>query len=298
MHGRAAILSSIWNHPLNRGSRIRAISDYFLWNIVKYTMDGRHVLHLTNDLEIILGRKENYGSAVYANNLSDYPEMMFLAHMLRPGNLFLDVGSNVGMYSVWVSGVAGAHCIAFEPVPETHAKLVKNIRLNALGDKITAHQMAAGEAAGSISMTASKGGLDHVIIESTASSGTVQVAVGRIDHICAGSAPVAMKVDVEGFEMQALRGATGLLQNPSLKAIVIELQDWMLRRCGTSETEVRAFLGSYGFRPHVYNPETRSLNAPDGKASLNEIFLRDLEEVAALLKSGPIVRLPARPHGV
>lgn len=296
--GRAAVLSTVWKHPLNRGSKTRAIGDYLLWNVVKFTMQARHVLRLTDDLEIILGRKENYGSAVYAHYLSDYPEMMFLAHLMRPDDLFLDVGSNVGMYSVWVSGVTKAKSIAFEPVPETYATLLKNIRLNALGDRIIAHQMAAGEESGTISMTASQGGLDHVVVGPIETGDTVQVAVNRVDSVCADYSPIAMKVDVEGFEMQALRGASNVLRNPSLKAIVIELQDWTLKKFGTSEREVRDLLRSRGFLPHNYNPETRTLQPTDEKPSLNEIFVRDVDDVISRLKSAPVVRFPARPLGV
>ena len=88
VYGRYAVLSQVWNHPFNRGSRLKAIRDYFLWNAVRYSMDARHVLKLPGELEIILGKKENYGSAVYAHGLSDPSELLFLAHLMRPGDLF------------------------------------------------------------------------------------------------------------------------------------------------------------------------------------------------------------------
>ena len=295
--GRAAVLQSVWSHPLNRGSRMRAVGDYLLWNAVKFTMEAQHVLRLTQDLEIILGRKENYGSAVYAHNLSDYHEMLFLAHMLRSEDEFLDVGSNAGMYSIWVTGVTGARSIAFEPVPDTYSLLIKNIRLNDLVGHVTAHQMAAGDEIGTISMTASQGGLDHVITDPTITE-VVTVPINRVDSVCAASAPVAMKLDVEGYEMQALRGAEGVLKNSSLKAVVIELQDWTLNKFGTSEREVREFLRSFGFLPHVYDPETRSLTAAGNKNALNEIFIRDDKWVRTRLASGPIIKIPSRPNGI
>lgn len=296
--GRSAVLAAVWSHPLNRGSKLRAVGDYLLWNAVKFTFEGRHVLKLTDDLEIILGRQENYGSAVYAHNLADYHEMMFLAHSLRPGDIFLDVGANVGMYSVWVAGVSDARAIAFEPVPGTYSTLLKNIRLNALDSRITAHQVAVGEEAGSVTMTVGEGGLNHIVKPAGRERGTVEVQVERLDRICTGCEPTAMKLDVEGFELQALRGATGLLDNRSLKAIVIELQDWTLNRFGTSEHEVRDFLASFGFEPHRYNPETRILAAANGEAGLNEIFVRDAAELQARLKASPPVRIPMRPAGI
>jgi FkbM family methyltransferase len=296
--GRADVLSSVWNHPLNRGSKIRAIGDYALWNAVKYTMQARHVVQLTENLDIILGRRENYASVVYAHVLADYQEMMFLAHLLRPDDLFIDVGANVGLYSVWVAGVTGARAIAFEPVPATHAALVQNIRLNALDGRITVHRMAAGETAGAVAMTVGLGGRDHVLTGRRETGETSQVAVDRIDRICEGCRPTAMKVDVEGFEMHALRGTAGILDDDSLKAIVIEMQDWTLNKFGASEEEVGGFLTSFGFAPYRYDPETRDLVPSTGTSAINEIFVRAPDQVTALLRSGPPVRFAGRPGGV
>lgn len=294
--GRSAVLAAVWNHPLNRGSKMRAVGDYLVWNAVKFTFEARHLIKLTDELEIILGRQENYGSAVYAHNLADYAEMMFLAHLMRPGELFLDVGANVGMYSIWVAGVTQARAIAFEPVPETFNTLQKNIRLNALDERVSAHRMAAGEGPGLVVMTAGRGGMNHVA--SSTDSGTVSVPVDRLDHICKDLTPTAMKVDVEGFEMRALQGAAALLSKPSLKAVVIELQDWTLKRYGTSEQEVRDFLSSFGFEARTYDPATRTLAQMREGAGLNEIFVRDADELAQRLKASPAVRIPMRPAGI
>jgi FkbM family methyltransferase len=230
-YGRTAVLRSVWSHPLNRGSKARAMRDYFLWNAVRFSMDARHVVTLPGGAEIILGRKENYGSAVYTHFLADYREMLFLAHLLRPGDLFLDAGANVGMYSIWVSSITGARCAAFEPVPETFANLEKNIRLNNL-DGVQAYRMALGDAAGEVVMTSNQGGLDHVATDGATG---VLVPVQRLDDVPLDGVPYAMKMDVEGFEMRALGGAAELLSHPGLKAILIELQDWTLQRFGTSE---------------------------------------------------------------
>jgi FkbM family methyltransferase len=292
--GRYAVLSQVWNHPLNRGSRSKALRDYFLWNAVRYSMDARHVLKLPGGLEIILGKKENYGSAVYAHGLSDHGELLFLAHLMRPGDLFADIGANVGMYSVWVTGTTGANAISVEPVPETFRALKQNIRLNDLGRLIEAHQAAAGAEAGVVQMTCNAGGLDH-IVEGGSAENTVEVPVVRIDDLLKGEAPYAMKIDVEGYELRALLGAAQTLRNPDVKAVVIELQDWTLRKFGSSETECREFLTDLGFQPHSYDPFTRMLTkiAAGTTKTLNEIFIRPGSELEARLVSAKAVRLQA-----
>ena len=297
--GRVAVLSAVWNHPLNRGSRPGAIRDYLLWNAFRFTMAARPLVRLTDDLEIILGRGENYGSAVYAHGVADYAEMLFVAHAMRPDEVFVDVGGNVGMYSVWAAGVAGARVIAFEPVPETHETFLKNVRLNGLDDRVTLHRMAAGAVDGTLRMAA-RGGLAHVVENGARADGAsvVEVPVGRVDAICEGESATLMKVDVEGFEKQALLGATGLLAQPSLRAVIVELQDWTLRKFGTSEREVRALLERQGFEACAYDPDARKLGPARSDGGLNAIFVRDREAVAARCREAPRVRLPFRPSGV
>src|SRR6185437_5282689 len=51
--------------------------------------------------------------------LHEFEEMMFLLHLLRPADLFADVGANVGSYTILASAVAGAGSISFEPLPAT-----------------------------------------------------------------------------------------------------------------------------------------------------------------------------------
>jgi FkbM family methyltransferase len=294
-YGRSAVLRSVLRHPLNRGSKALALRDYFLWNAVRFSMDARHAVTLPGGAEIILGRKENYGSAVYTHFLADYREMLFLAHALRREDLFLDVGANVGMYTVWVGTVTGAAVEAFEPVPDTYVNLCKNVRLNDLR-AVETHRMAVGEAAGEVQMTANQGGLDHIV--EGGGSGGVTVPVGRLDQVPLSAVPYAMKIDVEGFELKALKGAAGLLEKPGLKAILIELQDWTLNRFGTSEAEVRSLLTSFGFAAHSYNPFTRTLAPAGDEKGLNEIFVRPDDELRSRLAAAPRVKLPNHPEGV
>jgi FkbM family methyltransferase len=297
MLGRIAVLSAVWNHPLNRGSRTKAVRDYFVWNAARFWMDAKHLVTLTDTIDIILGEKENYGSAVYAHRVSDFAEMFFLAHLLRPGDLFLDVGANAGLYSVWVSGVTGASVIAFEPVPATFNLLTKNIRLNDLTDLITAHQTALGSESSYATMTASNGGLDHIVTNGSSGS-TVRVEVERLDNVMTGLHTTAIKIDVEGFELAVLTGAKKILADRFLSAIVIELQDWTLQRFATSEREIRDLLSSYDFMPFTYNPKTRDLSPALNKQSLNEIFVRPSEGVNARLKNANRVRTPLITEGL
>jgi FkbM family methyltransferase len=302
LRGRWAVLSRTWNHPINRGSRIIAIRDYLIWNAVRFSMDARHVVQLPAGLEIILGKRENYGSAVYTHFLSDYSELLFLAHCLRPEDLFADVGANVGMYSIWVAGSAGAHAICFEPVPETFLALKQNIRLNGLDRLIDPHQVAIGDVPGEVVMTANRGGLDHVIDATSHADGDARVRVmsKTLDAVLGERTPFALKIDVEGFEFRVLNGGKLTLANPTLKVVLIEVQDWTLHKFGSSEQDVLSALTSFGFEPVIYDPANRVLTPGLDKSSLNYLLIRsgDRSEINSRLLRGPRVSLPGRLAGI
>ena len=86
---------------------------------------------------------------VYANP-PDYPEMLAWRQVIRRGDLFVDVGANIGSYAIW-AGEMGAEVIALEPADDTFALLVENVTLN--GYPIMAIQAAAGATCGTARFT-------------------------------------------------------------------------------------------------------------------------------------------------
>jgi predicted RNA methylase len=66
--------------------------------------------------------------------LSEFADMMLALHFLRKGDLFVDVGANVGSYAVLASGVCRATTWAFEPDPNTVRSLKRNLAINNLND--------------------------------------------------------------------------------------------------------------------------------------------------------------------
>jgi FkbM family methyltransferase len=263
---------------------------------MRFSIDAGHIVSLPEGAEIIT-RKENYSTGIYVHSVPDFAEMFFLAHLLRPGDLFVDVGANIGMYSIWVSHATGASTLALDPVPGTFETLRKNIRLNDLEALIESLRTAVGDVAGDVLMTSNKGGLDHIVQKQV--EGAIQVPVARIDDLLIGRCPFAMKIDVEGFELQALRGAAATLRDRRLKAIIIELADWILTRYGTSAQEVRSLLESRGFHLYNYDPFNRTLAPIIAHRGLNAIFIRENDdEISRRLSSGRKIPVSGYPSGI
>ena len=133
--------------------------------------------------------------------LHEFPDMMVPLHFLRPGDLFLDIGANIGSYTLLASGISGADTLAFEPAPETVEILNRNIVINDLQSRV--HACALGADAGEVPFTANRPGSNRV---GPASDGMRMVQQTTLDSIVAGSHPVMIKIDVEEYEEQVFKG--------------------------------------------------------------------------------------------
>src|ERR1700744_6152126 len=142
-------------------------------------------------------------SKVLYANPPDLPEMLAWRRELRDGGLFVDVGANVGTYTIWAAEL-GAEVIALEPAADTFRLLQENIALNRY--PVTAVRAAAGDHCGTARFTA---GLDTG--NRLSSDGTALADLVTIDSLVGGRRVAGMKVDVEGFELDVLRGAARAL---------------------------------------------------------------------------------------
>ncbi len=288
---RLGTIRDIVNHPVNAGRKMGAFTDYLRWNIGHRVMGSDYVLPLANDAKIILSDRQNYATLTYTCCLWDFAEMVFLMHFLRPGDTFVDIGANVGGYTILASAVAGAQSISFEPVPATHGELTRNLRLNEIEQRVEAHRCGLGETEASMRMTAHRGGLNHIAVNGI-TEGTIEVPVRRLDDVIAGRPCRALKLDAEGFEMNILRGGCRTSANPTLSALVVELNG-SGERYGFSDEAVDAEVRGYGFKPYTYAPKPRRLIPMDAYNSdgLNTLYVRGAENIAPILVGGPSVSI-------
>src|SRR5262249_35521370 len=141
---------------------------------------------------------------------------------LRKRDLFLDIGANVGSYAVLASGVCGATTWAFEPDPDTACNLKRNIAINDLDELVTVYELALGSSKGEVPLTVGKDTGNRVA--DVGEKNVRMVGQQRLDALMGeASQPIIMiKLDVEGYEEEVLRGAQALLANDRLKVIDLE----------------------------------------------------------------------------
>lgn len=177
----------------------------------------------------------------------------FLRRQLKTGDIVVDVGANIGVHTLHMAKLISPNGLvyAFEPNPEAHDRLLRNIQLNHLTNVLVQSQ-ALGAMPGSAIL---RGGSRDERNPGSASlrpgvhsAGEVQVEVDTLDNVARnlGMAPTLVKVDIEGFEMSFLEGALATL-GQYRPLIITELTDVYLRDAGASAGEVVETLTALGY---------------------------------------------------
>ena len=192
---------------------------------------------------------------IYMRGFYEAEVVRHLRSYLRPGMTFFDVGAHFGQYTLVAAGLVGGSGAvhAFEPGPQQHEYLKRNVRLNGLG-QVCANFVALGESIGTVGFVVAPlrnlGG-SHV---APADGGTLEVPMITLDMYChdSGVAAVhAMKIDVEGAELQVLRGASETLARRPPSVIFYECIDRLCRRFGYRAVATHELLLSHGYRIHT-----------------------------------------------
>jgi FkbM family methyltransferase len=270
----------IWfatNHPVGRHDPLGTGLRIAHWQMLSRLKSGPQVRPWFDDLRLNVSRGMTSATGNIYYGLHEFNPMAFVAHYVRPDDLFVDIGANVGTYSLLAAAHCSARVIAIEASPATAACLAGNVALNSLSERIEVHRCAAGLSAGNIAMTVKQGAANHVVIgDNAAGEGVETVVMSTIDLIVDGRQPSMMKLDVEGFENEVIAGAIETLGAASLDAIQIESVD----------DDLNHQLGKFGFRRHWYDGSKRELlDAPRGKLPGDAIYLRNLERVRERLAS-------------
>ncbi|NTG46799.1 FkbM family methyltransferase [Agrobacterium rhizogenes] len=184
---------------------------------------------------IILQSRAFYERAMLEDIGSSLPEDAFV----------IDVGANIGNHTLFFSAVAGARILAIEPNGEALHILRANVSLNGLQDRVDIRPIALGAEAGMgnvIEEDSSRLGMARVIVTADG-----QVPVARLDDIARGQHVHLIKIDVEGMEVDVLRGAIGTIERCSPKLLVEAATAQALQ-------DVEAVLRPLGYRKiKVYN---------------------------------------------
>ncbi len=281
-------ISFILQHPLNHTRKIAALSRYIRWQVGSRLLPGPVAVPFADSTRLLVQPGMTGATGNVYCGLHEFEDMAFVLHVLRPGDLFADIGSNIGSYTVLAAGAAGAHCVSFEPNPATFVHFLDNIRLNNLESKVTAKNIGLGASSGSLTFTSELDCVNHVVAGHEVVDNSIEVPVSTLDAVLSGSTLTLMKIDVEGFETEVLNGAAETMQRPSLLAVVIELSGSGLRY-GYDEEKIHQRMLSWGFAPARYDPFQRTITILHSRNSstANSLYARNLESIRDRVRTAP-----------
>ena len=176
----------------------------------------------------------------------DPAEMALLASHLGAGGIAVDIGANIGLYTLAMARQVGPHgrVFAFEPAPANFALLTQNVESNGYSAIVTASRTAITDRSGlaRFALNAHNAGMHRL-----APDGAVEVETTRLDDLLAGQRVDFVKIDVEGAEVAVLRGMQSIIAaNPGI-ALLVEYNEAGLRAFHHSTNDLFAELEGFTF---------------------------------------------------
>ena len=272
------ILKNIIRHPFNKNRKIKSLLIFFKWQLVSRLWDNLLVYQLSQNTKILVKNGLIGVTGNIYTGLFEFEDMMFSLHLLEQGDLFIDIGANVGVYSVLLSGEKKANSIAFEPIPDTFRILESNVKLNNLENFVNLYNCGLGNEKKKVKFVSDLDVSKHVSSDQNIiGENIITVDILTLNDLNISN-PTLIKIDVEGFELEVLKGANKILEAKGLIAIIIELNG-SGEKYGIKDIDVHNYLLEFGFQPVSYNPFNRKLYDLKMFGTKNTIYIRDREQV-------------------
>ena len=181
-------------------------------------------------------------------------ELGLILAWLRPGSVFVDVGANIGCYSLPAADAVGpdGRVLAIEASPSVRQYLERNVAINGLRN-VEIVPLAAGDHIGSVGFhEAPSHSFGMGSIAAQFASPPVDVPISTVDTLleARGIGHVdAIKVDVEGYELAVFRGAEKTLTGGDPPAVLFEFLDWAEDRAAVASVgAAQEILMQWGYR--------------------------------------------------
>ncbi len=271
-------------HPLNAENKIKALIKFIKWQLGIRLLNGKILTPWVNNSSFICGLGETGMTGNYYTGLIEYEDMGFLLHTLQSDEIFVDIGANVGAYTILASKVIGSQSIAFEPLPETIDRLRDQIQINRIDSRVDIRNKGVGDKKCQLFFTNNNDTTNKVSPAGNINNSTI-VEVTTLDIELDNNSKYFLKIDVEGFEFNVIEGASNLLSSDAISAVIIELNGSGLE-FGFSDEKVHQKLIGFGFKPIRYNPKLRIVTESNSfnKNFGNTIYVKDIERISNLCK--------------
>jgi FkbM family methyltransferase len=242
---------------------IRAVFAFFLRSLV---FPGRE--RLTRIFENVFGEvplpqevplygggklilKSRNWRTLYYMGCTEYDTISYIRKNIKPGQIIFDIGGSIGICAIPFARMVGpsGHVYAFEANPPNFELLCQNIKLNNLSN-VTSVNCAVAEKAGFIEIPKRLESSNYSLA-SASPDGTIRMQALRLDDFAEehGIDRIDfMKIDIEGSETNALKGAAKLFRSGTVRKMLLEFNPFWLKKMGSSAAELYDLFESYGLQ--------------------------------------------------
>lgn len=265
LHRLAANVAS----PASRGHRLRAA-----WRTVHFDVRTRVLRRVTvaplgdHSRIIAYPGETNSPHAVYRNPPNPR-EMYAWRRHLRSDDLFVDVGANIGIYTIFALDL-GARVIACEPDPHNFLRLQEHVALNAYDAELL--NVAIADEPGTVRLTQGLDSYNYLVRDGGEG---LDVPAMTLDDIIGDRRVAGVKIDVEGAERLVLEGATRALTDQRIDLVQVEWSTGLTERTlGGSRHELAEIFQEAGY--HAHRPDTNGVLhhvGPDPEPGRRDVFM-------------------------
>ncbi len=230
------------------------------------------------------------GTRLYQGRGYEEEFQRLIRRAVTPGSVCMDIGANIGLHTLGMGRAAGPHgrVFAIEPESRNFALLSENLRLNRI-ENVTLIRAAAGASPGRCWIKRSESNLGDHRVSSGPAPGSEEVPLVTVDEALRNTATGLVsfiKIDVQGYEPNVLRGMRATLQKNPNVVILMELAPQLLQDAGSSAAELLGLCQSVGLTGWEIDSYRIAPISPDW---IYERIVREEEEYLILCRNAPIL---------
>jgi FkbM family methyltransferase len=273
----------LFSHGIARKHPMRTIWRLLSWELIRFSnvpVESRY----DGEFDITLMPNEGASRLAYYFGVSEPELFAFYEGFLKPGMTVVDAGANIGLHTLFFAKRVGpeGRVYAFEPGQSAFGRLQSHVERNQIANVRCFHcALGASEGVVSITENCKDNSRNFVVETSSGTAGARSVSLRCLDRVLKeeGVARIDfLKIDVEGFEPQVLKGASSYLRQQLIGVLQLELDDSILARSGYTAARVSNMLYDAGYRCAEWSYQSRSFR-PANKSSFNTFFVAESELV-------------------
>lgn len=261
------------------------------WRNLKNRFPDKAIIaKLGKTLKVRIYPYDVIGKEIYVKGMFEKAESLLVYKLLKPGMVFMDIGANLGQYTLIAADSVGpeGQVHSFEPNVRMFGELAFNVELNKLSSRCTLNQIAVSDHEGYAKLSLYKPGHEVYGSIGTQQEGVSEVVGYESVRTTTLDSYITkyfikhvdlLKMDIEGAELPALKGADKLLIRDDGPIIIIEIADINTAGFGYKAVELLVHLEKMGYQAYVFDAGGRlheiKKEQRQGTIAINAIALKN-----------------------